>query len=208
MWNDTVIESVRLHRGPTLDLGIARSRHLADRDDDRTGSPRSTACSTKLKYLPQAERQVRVDEVAARTGLPARSDLMMTRGQLRELRRYGMSVGAHTVSHPILTTLSPDAARAEIVDGRRELKDIIGDPIRLFAYPNGKPVRDYDASHVALVRELGFDAAVSTAWGASDRRADRFQLRRFTPWDAGLTRFGLRLAQNLVRRDDLAPAAV
>ena len=33
------------------------------------------------------------------------------------------------------------------------------------------------------VRALGFDAAVSTAWGAADARADRFQLPRFTPWD-------------------------
>ncbi len=206
MWNDTVIESVRRHRGPTLDA-TALGLGAWPTSDDGERVAAIEGLLTALKYLPQADRQSRVDALAALVGLPAHSDLMMTRAQVREVRRHGMSIGAHTVSHPILTTLSIDAARAEIVDGRRELEAVTGGPVRLFAYPNGKPLRDYDASHVALVRDLGFDAAVSTAWGASDRRSDRFQLRRFTPWDAGTHRFGLRLAQNLVRQDALAGAA-
>ncbi len=205
MWNDTVIETVRAHRDATLDAtAVDLGTWPTSTDAEKVAAIEGLL--GRLKYLPQAERQARVDRLAAATGVPARSDLMMTPAQLRELRRYGMSIGAHTVTHPILTTLSADAARAEIVDGRRALESIVGEPVRVFAYPNGKPQRDYDASHVALVRELGFDAAVSTAWGTSDRRSDRFQLRRFTPWDAGLNRFGLRLAQNLLRRDAMATA--
>jgi hypothetical protein len=47
-----------------------------------------------------------------------------------------------------------------------------------------------------MVREAGFEAAVSTAWGAS-RAPDYFQLPRFTPWDRHPRRFTLRLARNL-----------
>ena len=68
----------------------------------------------------------------------------------------------------------------------------------LFAYPNGKPGEDYLPRDVALVRELGFDAAVSTAWGASGHGSDPFQLQRFTPWDRTKARFGLRLLRNLM----------
>jgi hypothetical protein len=54
---------------------------------------------------------------------------------------------------------------------------------------------------VALARELGFDAAVSTAWGAARAGDDLYQIPRFTPWDRADWRFGLRMAHNLMRHD-------
>ena len=202
MWNDTVIEAVRSARGPRLDLSALDLGEWASGSDaERVAT--IAGLLDRLKYLPQSDRQAKVDAIAVAVALPARSDLMMTRQQVRELRRYGMSIGGHTVTHPILTTLSIDEARREIADGRRVLEDIVGERVKVFAYPNGRPERDYDATHVALVREMGFDAAVSTAWGVADRSSDRFQLPRFTPWDADVNRFGLRLAQNLMRRPEL-----
>jgi hypothetical protein len=58
---------------------------------------------------------------------------------------------------------------------------------------------DYDASHVQMVRSLGFEAAVATHWGAAQASTDPFQLPRFTPWDRGRLAFLLRMAQNLRR---------
>jgi hypothetical protein len=52
---------------------------------------------------------------------------------------------------------------------------------------------------VELVRGLGFDAAVSTRWGASGREDDPLQIRRFTPWDRSRLRFGARMLANLRR---------
>jgi hypothetical protein len=66
------------------------------------------------------------------------------------------------------------------------------------------PDRDYSAEHVALVRECGFSAAVSTSWGAASKHSDRFQLPRFTPWDRTRLRFGARLLGNLARTGQLA----
>jgi peptidoglycan/xylan/chitin deacetylase (PgdA/CDA1 family) len=116
-----------------------------------------------------------------------------------------MTIGAHTVTHPILACTSDSAARHEIVASKRALEEQLGAPVGLFAYPNGKPGRDYSAAHVAMVREAGFDAAFSTAWGVASRTSDPFQLPRFTPWDRAPWRFGVRLAQNL-RRTDYATA--
>ncbi len=67
----------------------------------------------------------------------------------------------------------------------------------LFAYPNGRPQQDYTAEHVAMVRDAGFAAAVSTARGAADRTTDPFQLPRFTPWRREPLGFDLLLARNL-----------
>jgi hypothetical protein len=47
------------------------------------------------------------------------------------------------------------------------------------------------------VQVLGFDAALSTAWGVATAATDRYQLPRFTPWDRSPVRFVLRLARNL-----------
>jgi len=204
MWNDTVIEAVRIAEGPSLDLSsLQLGVWPCTNDVERLAA--IDGLLSQLKYLEQAERQSRVNRIAELVGLPAKSDLMMTSQQVRELRRLGMSIGGHTVSHPILTKLAADEARREIADGRAALQEIVREPVRTFAYPNGKPIQDYDATHVDMVREMGFDAAVSTAWGVSTEWSDRFQLARFTPWDKGIAMFGLRLAQNLSRTPVFAP---
>jgi hypothetical protein len=83
-----------------------------------------------------------------------------------------------------------------MADGKAQLEAIIGGPVRLFAYPNGKPAEDFGPEHVALAKKLGFRAAVTTAWGAARRSSDPFQLPRFTPWDRQPTRFAVRLLLN------------
>jgi len=202
MWNDSVIETVRVAPGATLD---ARRYGLGVLPLSTMGERRAAldALIGALKYLPLDERQARVDEFAALApaGLPG--DLMMTDTQVRELHRGGMEVGGHTVNHPILARLDPDSARREIAEGRRRLAEITGAPVTLFAYPNGRPGQDYGAEHVAMVRELGFDAAVSTAWGVAHAASDAYQLPRFTPWDRTPGRYLLRLLHNTFRTEAL-----
>jgi peptidoglycan/xylan/chitin deacetylase (PgdA/CDA1 family) len=126
---------------------------------------------------------------------------MMQPEQVRSLRAQGMDVGAHTITHPILTRIAPDAARAEMLEGKRALEELIGEPVPLFAYPNGVPGQDYAAEHAQMARDCGFTAAVSTAWGAASRGSDRHQLPRFTPWDRTRWRYGVRLLANLRQRE-------
>lgn len=125
---------------------------------------------------------------------------MMTSIQVQELRAAGMVVGAHTVSHPILARLDQQSAREEIATSKDALEAILGEKVSLFAYPNGKIEADYRREHVEMVSELGFEAAVATNWGAASRGCDPFQLPRFTPWENGALKFGLRLAANLRRQ--------
>lgn len=199
MWNDVVIESLRQWTGPELDLrrlnlGRYQTRTVTDRRAVAAG------LLEPLKYMEPQEREATAREIASVTGATIPEGLMMTEQQVRELRAAGMEVGGHTVTHPILTRVSDEDAREEISNGRRILEVITGAPVTLFAYPNGKPKRDFGARHVSMVRELGFSAAVSTAWGVSTRDTNLFELRRFTPWDRHPVRFCLRLLQNCVRK--------
>jgi peptidoglycan/xylan/chitin deacetylase (PgdA/CDA1 family) len=196
MWNDTVIEALRTAKGDTLDLAEL------GRYDISTPGQRGKAALillTKLKHLDFSARTKAVDKIAAIVAERLPDDLMMTHSQVRELHTAGMSIGAHTVNHPILARIDGARARCEMSESREHLQDIIRAPVALFAYPNGKPRDDYRAEHVALAKQLGFSAAFSTAPGAAHRASDLFQLPRFTPWDKASSRFMLRLIQNSLR---------
>jgi peptidoglycan/xylan/chitin deacetylase (PgdA/CDA1 family) len=196
MWNDTVIETVRMAEGESLDAtSLGLGRHALGTVQDR----RNAICALigQLKYRDMDERLELVQQLAALTGRKLRDDLMMNTEQLRKLHAAGMHIGAHTVHHPILARVPVERARSEIEAGKQALESMLGAPVYLFAYPNGKPGTDYGADHVDIVRELGFEAAVSTASGAARRKQDFFQLPRFTPWDRSAFRFVMRLAHNL-----------
>ena len=126
--------------------------------------------------------------------------MMLRDAQVAELARRGHDVGAHTIKHPILKELSAERAREEITASGRWLTDVIGAAPKSFAYPNGRPGRDYDASHVAMVRDAGFELAVSTSWGCARRSSDVYQLPRCTPWELSSRWFPLRLAKNYAMR--------
>jgi peptidoglycan/xylan/chitin deacetylase (PgdA/CDA1 family) len=193
MFNDVVIEAVRGATEPDLqldDLGLGN--HPLGSDQQRADT--IGRILSRLKYFQPELRHKVAREVARRAGARVPTSLMMTSAQVRALHAAGMTVGAHTVSHPILAEVPARLAREEMAAGRAQLERITGAPVRLFAYPNGKPVRDYRREHAELARELGFEAAVSSAWGAARPGDDLFQLPRFTPWDRGNFRFGLRLA--------------
>ena len=206
MWNDTMFESVRRARVDVLDLSNAGVPGLG-RLPVATLAERRAAIAALLsavRYLPGPERAAAVTAVARAAAVELPDDLMMTSEQVRSLHRQGMSIGGHTVNHPILCRLPLDEARHEIATGKLRLEQITQAPVTVFAYPNGRPKEDFSAEHAALAEELGFAAAVTTAWGAAGPRSNRFQLPRFTPWDRSRWAFGLRLARNLGLR---APAA-
>lgn len=195
MWNDTVIESVRNCSSDFLDL----SKNKLDRYPLGSWTQRHVACTSiikKIKHLPQTERQNMVDWIASISNLNAHSELMMRSEQVMDLHRCGMEIGAHTITHPILAAIPDDQALHEIAQGKQVLEELTGDPIKVFAYPNGKPGVDYFPKHRDMVSETGFSAAVSTQWGVSTSETDRFQLRRFTPWDKTPGKFMLRLLKN------------
>ena len=200
MWNDTLIETVRACRTPRLDL---RELGFDDYPVDSVEQRRAAIAALigRLKYIEPATRLEQVNAIARSANVVLPDDLMLTSAQLREMAQAGMTIGGHTVNHPILARLSETEALSEMVEGKRALERIVEAPVRFFAYPNGKPNEDYTAAHVRLAREAGFEAALSTAWGAAATGCDLYQIPRFSPWDKTRLRYGLRLAGNLRRAD-------
>ena len=195
MWNDCIIESIRNTAARELD---ATSLGLGVLGMGTTEQKRLVLekLLTKIKFLSPQDRSDAVDLVNEHCAAQLPDDLMMTTEQVRALRQAGISVGAHTVSHPILTGISDDQARKEIADNRERLESILGERVNLFAYPNGKLGRDYAAEHVEIVRKMEFLAAFTTNWGASSGQSDVFQLPRFSPWDWSRFNYAMRLMRN------------
>jgi peptidoglycan/xylan/chitin deacetylase (PgdA/CDA1 family) len=197
MWNDTLIEAVRATTQEAIDLnslglGVVRTHSI---EDKRNALQRIIP---ELKHRRPEARLRATSIVAEHCDASLPDNLMLTSAQLRSLHAAGMEIGAHTVSHPVLTICDDASARREIADSRAKLEALLGERIGLFAYPNGKLGLDYTQVHTKIVAELGFDAALSTNMGASRHGDDPFQLRRFTPWDRTRWRFGLRMARNLM----------
>jgi len=198
MWNDVVKEALRIAPGPTLDMtDIGLDQYIISTEDQRRTAIKQLLSA--FKYLPQKERDTRVKDLADKVGAKFPANLMMCPDQVRLLSQAGMEIGGHTVTHPILSRLDRPSARAEIAEGKEYLESLTGVPVHLFAYPNGQPGQDYDTDSIRMIKELGFDAAVSTAWGVARADSDPFQLPRFTPWDKNDRKFIFRMLQNCLR---------
>ncbi len=199
MWNDTIIETIRRWPYARLVVPGRDGPAIATADEGQ----RRAAIPQVLGALKYVEPAARIEAAHALAGgldeLTALPRPMMTRAQVRALTEAGMTVGAHTHTHPILTRLPIKEAEGEIAQSRETLEAITGAGVTLFAYPNGVPGRDYSVEHVALLRRLGFRAAVTTSTGVARPGNDPLQLPRFTPWDRPTWRFLVRFAHARLR---------
>jgi hypothetical protein len=196
MFNDAAIDLVAGASGPDLDLRSIGLDVLPIHDIAARRAAIEVLLS-RLKYLVPTERDAllaRVMDIAGGHSLP--TDLMLTTSQLRALAERGVEIGGHTVAHTILSTLDDASARSEILRGKRQLEEITGKAVKVFAYPNGGPRKDYTSAHVAMMRELGFDVAVTTAYGVGNMRSDPYQLPRFTPWGSSMAKWSVQLVRN------------
>ena len=198
MWNDRIIEAVRqLPCGRydlrELGLGMHSIQTLQER---RQAIHKLTENSKYLAPKSRLDLSVRLENFAG--GVSCRGH-MLTREMICNLAAQGIEIGGHTITHPILTSLADDSALEEIAGGKRQLEQITGKPVRLFAYPNGKAGMDFDERHVGMAKEAGFSAAFTTAMGAASNKHDVYQLPRCRPWDSTPFSFGLRLLSWLAR---------
>jgi peptidoglycan/xylan/chitin deacetylase (PgdA/CDA1 family) len=95
-----------------------------------------------------------------------------------------VEVGAHTVSHPILSSLPPERQWAEVQGAKVQLENWLGRPVESFAYPYGSR-SDYDAQSIKAVRTAGFRHACSNFPGPVETGTDPFEIPRYIArnWD-------------------------
>ena len=96
---------------------------------------------------------------------------------LRELAAAGMRIGAHTMSHPMLSQCSRETASEEIAQSRAALESVLGKPVRAFAYPFGDS-QSVTPEVLAMPRAAGFSAAFMNCGGGLATPLPQFSLPR------------------------------
>jgi peptidoglycan/xylan/chitin deacetylase (PgdA/CDA1 family) len=122
-----------------------------------------------LRSLPtDDEIKARVRDLAAvyNINLAAKFDaLCMTWPELAELSADPLvTIGAHTINHPMLAKTAEDVARREIDEGAAEIERALGRRPAHFSYPFGDPT-SAGSREFAMARDLGFKTAVTTRPG-------------------------------------------
>ena len=127
----------------------------------------------------------------------------MTAGMLDELVAAGMTIGAHTRTHPNLATLSDERLDEEIGGCKADLESQLGRAVDFLAYPGGR----FNEAVLRCVERHGFRAACSVMPAGRNDRASCYRLSRdvFSPrmdtWrDRLLMRQGGRWLWRLARQ--------
>lgn len=111
--------------------------------------------------------------------------------ELREWSRQGMEVGSHAMNHCKLGQITSDRhLRDEISVSKQILEEKLQQPIRTFSYPWGS----FDNRVQKMVRETGYQAAVSTKPGVSQADSDMYALPRYEVYaQMNIVKFGFRV---------------
>lgn len=148
----------RRARQGTVDSIVDKYKRLKERE-----------MKSLLNYLKDYESQEPLTNSINRT---------LTVDQVSYIAEGGIvSFGSHTVTHPILTSLSISQAEKEIEGSKSSLEDIVKKPVQFFSYPNGT-TDDFNDEIEELAARAGYRAAVTLVKGANYQGANVFALKR------------------------------
>ncbi|MGA9543855.1 MAG: polysaccharide deacetylase family protein [Candidatus Sulfotelmatobacter sp.] len=136
-----------------------------------------------LNQMRPELRNARIEGIAAGMGIsiPREAPLKYAPcswAELREMADSGLvEIGSHTVTHPILSTLTDQEAWHELTVSRTQIEEGLGRKVSCFCFPNGKP-SDYRPNHLQRVRDAGYSGAVVARLGIVSNSADPYELPR------------------------------
>jgi peptidoglycan/xylan/chitin deacetylase (PgdA/CDA1 family) len=130
----------------------------------------------RIQNLPPHER----DQLAARLVEflgPDPDDSGLRAETLERLARLGMEIGFHTRRHDLLPLLDDAQLAGAMRDGRADIEELVGRPLRTISYPHGAA----DSRVAAAARVAGFEFGFTGAPGAVTADADPLLLGRVPP---------------------------
>jgi len=160
----------------TLQAGPARvTLNVSDE------ASRSTAVGTLtqlFKAHPIPVREGLRAQLREAAGAPSMPRVMLTWEELGEMARLGMTIGAHTMTHPNLPSAGLRDATLEISGCRQRIERELGVSVTMFSYPNGGAAQYYTPELQRAVREAGFLSATTSRNGFATAASDLYALRR------------------------------
>jgi peptidoglycan/xylan/chitin deacetylase (PgdA/CDA1 family) len=136
-----------------------------------------------LNRMRPEERNARIEAMARSIGMsiPESAPEKYKPCSWSELREMAdsdlMEIGSHTLSHPILSSITDEESWQELTLSKSQIEDGIGRNVRCFCYPNGM-AEDYRPSQVQQVAQAGYACSVIAEFGMVSRNSDRYRLPR------------------------------
>jgi peptidoglycan/xylan/chitin deacetylase (PgdA/CDA1 family) len=128
---------------------------------DRDKSSATSLIIKGLKKLSWNKMDIWIQKLVTvcKVNIPAdlASRLILSWKDIRKMESRDISFGAHSVNHPILTSMSLEQARLEIIQSKKDIENKLGKAVTAFSYPNG----NFSPEIVETVRQSGFECAVS-----------------------------------------------
>jgi peptidoglycan/xylan/chitin deacetylase (PgdA/CDA1 family) len=98
--------------------------------------------------------------------------------QLREMSDSGLvEIGSHTVTHPIMSSITDEESRYELTESRKQIEQSLGRTVTSFCFPNGQP-QDFRPSQIQQVQEAGYQCSVLAHFGLVKSGTDPYQMPR------------------------------
>ena len=184
-WNQ--VEYATLHSRKRL---VELPQQVFSLDDDARRRQTSSALCEWLVKIPNSGRLAFLKRIPELFEMeipeePPPQYAPMSWDEVRSLEQQGIEFGAHTETHPVLPSIEDrDQLRAEILVSKARVDAELGRPTRHFCYPNG----DLNEATLQIVKEAGFETAVTTRAGLNDSHTERYRLMRLglDPDSAGL----------------------
>lgn len=145
-----------------------------------TSAEKHAAVARLTKIFKSVRIPVREELRATLRGLARAVQMprvMLSWDEVRQMAAMGMTIGAHTVTHPNLPSAGADAV-AEIYEAKEILEAQVGTPVTMFSYPNGGAERYYTPELQRYVQRAGYEAATTSRNGFATRTSDPFALER------------------------------
>jgi peptidoglycan/xylan/chitin deacetylase (PgdA/CDA1 family) len=95
--------------------------------------------------------------------------------ELQSLDERLITIGSHSMTHPILSNISDNEMQKEIVESRRVLEKRLQRPVEYFCYPNGA----YDDRTICAVKQT-YKAAIAVECNTVTAGQDLFRLPRIS----------------------------
>lgn len=207
---DDTLWYCRLNRA----LGAATRRSLEWREESFTldsALERARAGAIFQERLKELPHPMLLHELSALVGAlgddaqrpvpPASPYRMLGTREIEALVASGLfEVGAHGVSHAILSLLPAPEREREITESIEGVKRLTGRACRYFSYPNGRAA-DYDLEARRVLGDLAIDAAVTSIGGANVPTTPRLEMRRLgIGADTSMAEFQLMVHHALPRQ--------
>lgn len=184
-WWDEIAWMVK-RSDPSYIAGLHASKDLAALEKETARQEAIERLVTRYKELPTAQTEPFLNSIAEQTGSGRceenSADTWMTWEMIRELEGAGMSIGGHTVNHPILARMPPEQQREEVRGCALRLHEELGIQMEWFAYPVGLP-ETFDEHTKTCLRDAGVKLAFSFYGGYPRRRVhDPYDIKRAGMW--------------------------